>query len=831
MAVPLILSDVPNKTPYIQYVATNGQTVFPYPFPITQDSDLIVVPNGVPLNTDTGYTLSGQGNDTGGNVTFTLGRTAGDIITLYRDIAIQRISQIAQNSGFSSTVFNAEFNNLYLIAQQLKVAVAQCLQIPNTNNPAPVTTLTPAAYAGKYLSFDSNGNPIPAVLTSSGALTAAIINGLLAGSGVITPAEQSAGVTPVNYLYLPLQPERYGTVGDGVADDTAAMNSWVAVINASTNPTSIWQAGKTYLCNGLNAITANNLTLQANGSTIKVKANSWLSTGDGTTHLSLTGTGARLYNLLMNGNQFAFAASPTPIGRLIQFGNDTQMYGCSFTNSPSMGTRTSAVSGRFVGCHFDSNGASGMEGNTVSYLHFEACTWNYNGYGFQQSFATNAFVGFGLAFRFRSHHCTLIGCNALQNGRDGMNVNQGSYAIKHIGCLCWMNGDGGFTVANDNTSAGTPGNSESPYDCEWIDCESYNNWGSGLVSYCPTFNVTVDGGRYYNNNRVAGTLTQQSSAVNGIYFAAGSLGIKIRAKAYDDRQLRVVTATSGSGPFVVTATGWVPGAMGNYPNVSIYTAAMAFAGYGTITAESAGSVTITPSVSNAFVGAPPAGYYVTQRTQHNGVFLDNGCTGSADVDGFGQLPGTQVYMGFKTISGSFSSGQNILLPAAPLDYTELLANPTWDAAITNWTFSTPGGGSPTLFTTAGPLLRSAGGLQLIAGTIAASGQSTLITNGLSYVANGAWVEATVWAYATLPNQCALVLVWGAGALNTTVTHSGGGWRQLRIGAYVPSGTTTFLMQLNVSIGVTAYFDSASLRVRNETFDNRDFSYPTRNLPV
>lgn len=243
MAVPLILSDVPNKTPYIQYVATNGQTVFPYPFPITQDSDLIVVPNGVPLNTGTGYTLSGQGNDTGGNVTFTLGRTVGDIITLYRDIAIQRISQIAQNSGFSSTVFNAEFNNIYLVMQQLKAAFAQFLQIPNTNNPAPVTTLTPAAYANKYLSFDANGNPTPAVLTSSGAITAAILAGVLNAStpqvlrSVIstaqTPAEAAAIVTPTSTQFLPGDFRRYGVnVGTG-GDDTAAITTALSIVQQS----------------------------------------------------------------------------------------------------------------------------------------------------------------------------------------------------------------------------------------------------------------------------------------------------------------------------------------------------------------------------------------------------------------------------------------------------------------------------------------------------------------------------------------------------------------------------------------------------------------------
>lgn len=215
MAIPLSLSNVPDETPYIQYAANNGQTVYPYPFPITQDSDLVVVINGVTQNTDSTYTLSGQGNPTGGNVTFNSGSNVDDIVTLYRDIQIERLTQFAQNGGFSSSAFNAEFNNLYLICQQLEASIEQCLQIPNTNNPAPVTTLTPGAYANKYQAYDSNGNPTPAVLTSSGALTLGIITGLTAP---LNTAEAAAGLTSgqINTGFLPGDLQRYKCDPTGV---------------------------------------------------------------------------------------------------------------------------------------------------------------------------------------------------------------------------------------------------------------------------------------------------------------------------------------------------------------------------------------------------------------------------------------------------------------------------------------------------------------------------------------------------------------------------------------------------------------------------------------
>lgn len=225
MGIPAALSSVPAITPYNQYVAAGGQTVFPYPFPITQDSDLIVVVNGVTQPTDGGYTLSGQGNPTGGNVTFTLGQTAGAIITVFRNIAIQRITQIGQNSGFSSTAFNAEYNNIYLIMQQLQESIALCLQIPNTNSPTPITILQPGSYANKYLAFDANGNPTPAALTSLGTLTAQIIGGLVYPTSA---AESAAGVVPANLFIDYGVIDRYGSNAvPGTTDMSAALQAAV----------------------------------------------------------------------------------------------------------------------------------------------------------------------------------------------------------------------------------------------------------------------------------------------------------------------------------------------------------------------------------------------------------------------------------------------------------------------------------------------------------------------------------------------------------------------------------------------------------------------------
>src|ERR1035437_3925981 len=234
MAVPLTLSSVPAQTPYIQYVASTLQTIFPYPFEITQDSDLVVLLNGVAQPTDGGYTVSGQGTTVGGNVTFAPGLTAGTIVTFYRNVQIFSITQLSQNGTFFSSNFNNELNRIYLIMQQLQQSLlpggnqAYALMIPNSNNPAPTTLLTKANYANKYLSFDSNGNPQPAILTSSGALTLSLVASL---TGPQTPAEGSLGVIPAAEEYGEGDIRRYGaTIAS--TDNHAAINTALLVSSA-----------------------------------------------------------------------------------------------------------------------------------------------------------------------------------------------------------------------------------------------------------------------------------------------------------------------------------------------------------------------------------------------------------------------------------------------------------------------------------------------------------------------------------------------------------------------------------------------------------------------
>jgi hypothetical protein len=639
----------------------------------------------------------------------------------------------------------------------------------------------------------------------------------------LTPAETKAGVRDVSFDLPPGHVRRYGALGDGLADDTEALGRALAVVNAGQG-TLQFDPGAVHLCGPLPAITADDVLIDARGATIKVKPGSWQTRTDGSTHLLVTGKRARLSHLVLDGNQHAFTQNPTT-GRLLQFGDEALLLDVTVRNSAAQGARSGAAGGLCIGCHFDDNANVGMELDAASNLTFSACTWNRNGYGFGKSLDSNAFAAFGLATRFRSHHLTFESCAASQNGRDGIAIGQGSYACKLICCVTGMNGDGGFTIHSDLTTGGrVAGDGESCRDLEYIDCESYGNYGSGLVAFTPVYDVTVSGGRYYNNHRLAGSLPFQSSYPNGLFFASGSRGIRVRTKAYDDRARAVITGVTGQGSQrELQVRAWTAGSRGHYPKVVFHDADGSFRGYGLILADSTERVSVSSLPHNGVdLARISIGWRVSQRVQHNGCFLDNDCQGEVAIDGFGFLPGPVGFTGWKTLSGYLKDGQNVrLIDAVREGSGELLENPGFDTDIRHWATSVPAGGTAQHHQ--GDFRRSAGALELSGGTLEPTAADGAVTADCLRATSGTFVECTVWCHARAPGGGGLQLIWHPeqSSYRSVVEHPGGGWRCLTIGAFIPSTATRLFPRLYAAPGNQCFFDTASLSVKAESTEGRD----------
>jgi hypothetical protein len=168
-----------DNTPRDQYTATGGQVAFSYTFEIAAEGDIAVLQNGVLLSLGAGageYAVTGVGSDTGGVVTLVTGATAGDIITLYRDMALERLTSYTNGGDFLAADVNNDYDRLWLALQQNTGTSNRALVAPNTD-PTNINMTIPdkATRLGKYLKFnDTTGNPEAGSI--AGAFTAAGMN-------------------------------------------------------------------------------------------------------------------------------------------------------------------------------------------------------------------------------------------------------------------------------------------------------------------------------------------------------------------------------------------------------------------------------------------------------------------------------------------------------------------------------------------------------------------------------------------------------------------------------------------------------------------------------
>ena len=169
------ISDV---EPRVQYTATSGQTSFTVPFEFFANADLKVY-NGSTLlsfaaspSDATEYSVTGAGVTGGGSITLGgSGATLNDIITISRDIAIQRTTDFPTSGAFQIASLNEELDKIVAMAQQLerdlKFSPRASATTSNTFN------LTfPDLVAGKILSVNSGGTALEFSVDASALLSA-----------------------------------------------------------------------------------------------------------------------------------------------------------------------------------------------------------------------------------------------------------------------------------------------------------------------------------------------------------------------------------------------------------------------------------------------------------------------------------------------------------------------------------------------------------------------------------------------------------------------------------------------------------------------------------
>ena len=169
---------ISDTEPRIQYTATGGQTSFTVPFAFFANADLQVFNgtsqltfNASPSNA-TQYSVTGAGVSGGGSITLgSPGATVNDVITIVREVAIERTTDFPTSGAFQIDSLNTELDKIIAMAQQLERDLKLSPRV-NTTSSSSFDLTFPDMVAGKILSANAGGTGLEFSVDASGLLSA-----------------------------------------------------------------------------------------------------------------------------------------------------------------------------------------------------------------------------------------------------------------------------------------------------------------------------------------------------------------------------------------------------------------------------------------------------------------------------------------------------------------------------------------------------------------------------------------------------------------------------------------------------------------------------------
>ncbi len=218
---------IPAVAPLISYVCNGTQDSFSFPFPIFASEDLCVKLNGA--EQVSGFTITGAGESVGGSVTFDSSPVMDTVLTLERVLKIERMTDFLEGGDFSADAINTELDYMVASIQQIGRENDTALRFPDTDiaGQKVLPDLINRRYKG--LGFDGNGNPV--ALDLSGATPGATFTASGTGAGERAIQDKLADMVSV---------KDFGAVGDGIQDDTIAIQNALAAHDAVFIPNGVY---------------------------------------------------------------------------------------------------------------------------------------------------------------------------------------------------------------------------------------------------------------------------------------------------------------------------------------------------------------------------------------------------------------------------------------------------------------------------------------------------------------------------------------------------------------------------------------------------------------
>lgn len=233
---------VSSTTAKASYAGNAVTTVFAVPFYFLAAADLRVIlrtgTTEVVQSLTTNYTVTGAGNENGGSVTMLVAPPSGTTLTILRNAPATQETDLLPNDRLPAESLEDALDKLTMLVQQVDEVADRALQFPASDPAASPTIPAASARASKFLSFDASGLPVATV-------------GVDATTDIFTQAGAGAVPRSVNSkLRDVVSVKDFGAVGDGVTNDTAAIQTAIDSLPASGG--TVYVPAGTYLVSTLN---------------------------------------------------------------------------------------------------------------------------------------------------------------------------------------------------------------------------------------------------------------------------------------------------------------------------------------------------------------------------------------------------------------------------------------------------------------------------------------------------------------------------------------------------------------------------------------------------
>lgn len=209
----LTVNDIRPRVRFLQTVG--GTTSFDLPFQILAGADVKVAIDDGPENA-VAFTLQMLDETGAARLHFAEAPPLGAVVTVWRDMPIQRTASFRDDGSFRAAALNLQLNALTLSVQQVEALAGDAVRRAVSDTDIDLTLPRAERRAGRYLSFDDAGRPMAEI-------PVAPIERRYLGAHASAPPTRNDGT--------PLQPGDlyFDTTADRMKVRAVGGSAWVAV--------------------------------------------------------------------------------------------------------------------------------------------------------------------------------------------------------------------------------------------------------------------------------------------------------------------------------------------------------------------------------------------------------------------------------------------------------------------------------------------------------------------------------------------------------------------------------------------------------------------------